>query len=139
MARSVSKRTTIKEILAARDAARQEIYDKARQLQHRAETIKDIGYTRRLNAQELDQLKKINAGMGSLYAAENDLMLMTVAALDRTDEVQRFINVVQAVNANLKATLQNVAEIAEQLNKLGTLFRNITAVVTALTKLLALL
>src|SRR5437016_4187050 len=102
MATAAEKKATVKEIIQARDDARQQIYDKASQLEARAEHIKDIGYNRPLNAQELAELKAINTAKGGLYAAENELMLVTVAALDRSDEVNRFLNTVTATNADLK-------------------------------------
>jgi hypothetical protein len=134
-----TKQVTIASILQARDEARHEIYDKAQQLEVRAEAIKDIGYDRPLNAQELADLKAINAAKGSLYAAENELVLMTVSALDKTDETKRFLNVANATNADLKSKLQDVADIAANIKKSGDLFQKFTAVIQGLTTLLPLL
>ena len=132
-----TKSATIREILKARDNARQEIYEKARQLEARAESIKDIGYDRPLNATELSELKKINAAKGSLYAAENELVLMTIAALDRTDEVKRFLNVVKATNADLKSKIENVQAVAANVKRLADLFKKLTVIIQGLTKLAA--
>jgi hypothetical protein len=134
---ATTKSETIREVLAARDEARLQIYDKASQLNNRAEVIKDIGYDRPLNAQELADLKKINAALGALYSAENDLMLITVTALDRSDETKRFVNVVTAANVDLKSKMENVARVAQQVKELGDMFSKITSVITSLTKLLA--
>lgn len=133
-----NKDETIQGILKARDDARQQIYDKARQLDAQAEALKDIGYDRPLTADEMDTLKKINAAKGSLYDAENELVLMTVAALDKSAEVTRFINVVTAANADLKSKLQDVNAIAEKIKNLDSLFQLMTTVVTTLTSLLPL-
>lgn len=133
------KDNTIKSILKLRDNARLEIYDKARQLDDELETLKDIGYSRPLNNAETALLKKINAAKGSLYSAENELVLMTVVALDKSAEVNRFINVVNATNKDLKSKLNDVVAIAEKIKKLDALLQKVTAVVTGLTKLLPLL
>ncbi len=134
-----NKNNTIKSILKLRDEARLEIYDKARQLDDQLETLKDIGYSRPLNNAETALLKKINAAKGSLYSAENELVLMTVVALDKSAEVTRFINVVNATNKDLKSKLNDVGAIAEKIKKLDALLQKVTAVVTGLTKLLPLL
>jgi hypothetical protein len=92
-----------------------------------------------LNNDEIKELKAINAAKGGLYAAENELMLMTVAALDRSDEVNRFLNTVNATNEDLTAKLKKVKAISENLQELGELFKKIAAVITGLTKLMAFL
>lgn len=134
-----SKATTIKSILRARDDARKEIYDKAQQLENRAEALKDIGYDRPLTSRELGDLQKINAAKGALYAAEEELVLMTVSALDKSAEVKRFLNVTEATNADLQAKLQNVNAIAQNIKRLGDLFQKLTLVIQGLTALLPLL
>lgn len=134
-----SKSATIKSILRARDDARKEIYDKAQQLENRAEALKDIGYDRPLTPRELGDLQKINAAKGALYAAEDELVLMTVSALDKSAEVTRFLNVAKATNADLQAKLQNVNAIAQNIKRLGDLFQKLSLVIQGLTAVLPLL
>lgn len=134
-----SKSATIKSILRARDDARKEIYDKAQQLENRAEALKDIGYDRPLTPGELGDLQKINAAKGALYAAEDELVLMTVSALDKSAEVTRFLNVAKATNADLQAKLQNVNAIAQNIKRLGDLFQKLSLVIQGLTAVLPLL
>lgn len=134
-----SKSATIKSILRARDDARKEIYDKAQQLENRAEALKDIGYDRPLTPGELGDLQKINAAKGALYAAEDELVLMTVSALDKSAEVTRFLNVAKATNADLQAKLQNVNAIAQNIKRLGDLFQKLSLVIQGLTAALPLL
>lgn len=134
-----SKSATIKSILRARDDARKEIYDKAQQLENRAEALKDIGYDRPLTPGELGDLQKINAAKGALYAAEDELVLMTVSALDKSAEVTRFLNVAKATNADLQAKLQNVNAIAQNIKRLGDLFQKLSLVIQGLTTVLPLL
>lgn len=134
-----SKSAAIKSILRARDDARKEIYDKAQQLENRAEALKDIGYDRPLTPRELGDLQKINAAKGALYAAEDELVLMTVSALDKSAEVTRFLNVAKATNADLQAKLQNVNAIAQNIKRLGDLFQKLSLVIQGLTAALPLL
>jgi hypothetical protein len=139
MATAAQKKATVKEILKARDDARQDLYNKASQLEARAEALKDIGYDRPLNPTELADLKRVNAAKGGLYAAENELMLITVAALDRSDEVTRFSNTVTAINKDLKGKLEDVNKVVETVKKINELIDKITQIINGLAKLAAML
>jgi chromosome segregation ATPase len=130
---------TIKEIIAARDKADAEIFEKEQALQKRREHIKDIAYERDLTAAEKKELKDINAAMGALADASGELGLMTVIALEKSAEVQRLSRVVESLNADLKSKMQDVASIAQNIQKLNNLFKAIGTVVSGLTKLAPLL
>lgn len=134
-----SAKKTIEEILAARDAARQEIYSKARQISDRAEAIKDRGYDRPLTAEEIGELGELTAAMGALRDAENELVMITVRALDESPEVTRLINVITGVNDSLSAKLKEIQSVAKTVKKIGDLIRAVEKVVQGLGKLAAMM
>lgn len=135
VATSDSTRPTVDEILAARDAAVTEIYAKAQELSDRAVVLQGIRGERPLTAAEEAELADIDRAQQALSDAERKVMRVAVAILDRSDEVKRLIGVVTGVNADLKARLKEVQNVAKNIKKVGDMLGAVEAVVQALTKL----
>jgi hypothetical protein len=133
-----SKTQTINQILASSKAAQQELYDKELQLKARREKIKDTGYDGPLTPAQIAELKAITASQGALAEMQTEISVMTVTSLNQSAEVTRLVNVVTAINEDLKGKLDQLNAISKTITGLGNLFKQLANVITGLGALAAL-
>ena len=131
-------RDTIKEILASRDQARDAIYKAERALDTQREKIKDNAYNRDLTTDEIDKIGKINATIGSLGAAEDELVIVTVQSLNQSREAKRLASVAAAMNKDLAKRKTEIQGVAKTIKQIGAVIKAIDAVVAGALKLATL-
>lgn len=137
MASAPNTDSAIRSVLSARDALLKNMNQAAAKLDGIRETIKDAAYGRALTPDEQSKIAEINAAMGSLLAAHRDLVLMTYISLGRSDEVTRLRNLVDGISNDLKTRTEKVSQVVKNLAEFAKIVNGVSAVLTNLGKLAA--
>jgi hypothetical protein len=77
--------------------------------------IKDKEWTQPLSQQDLSQISILRAADSSVLAALEELSYVTMAALDKSDELNRIRNAIDGVIKDLnkqKSTIEKIAKVA---------------------------
>jgi hypothetical protein len=102
----------------------QEIYDSAQkkiadlqtadlQINIDINTIKDKEWDGPLSASDRDRLVELRSTKASILAAIEELGFVTMAALDKTDELRRINNAIAGVVEDLKNTVARIVRIGQ--------------------------
>lgn len=130
---------TVDEILATRDTALNVIYVKKRGLRTAIEEMKDAAYDRPLTPQERRAITDYRELISALSEAVIELDLLTLRVLHESSEVKRMVNVLTAVNHDIRDKIASIKRVSQFIKSIGDVIGTIDNLITAMTKLSGLL
>src|SRR4030095_7036447 len=92
----------------------------------RVSEIKEKKRKGKASSDDLKRLADLKAAHTSVLKAVEDLAVVTMKALDQSDELARIISVIAGVVTNLKGTAQRIARIGEIAEKIGNLLGGVS-------------
>lgn len=104
---------TFQEIVDQARSARAKLVAIVESIEARIRKIEDKEFERPLTQEERDQLAQLRRDMDKPMAAVEELGLITMAALDNSDEVRRLANTIADVRNGLDGNREHLAGIAE--------------------------
>lgn len=131
-----STETTRQEILSAAKKARQDLVLASTALEEEQAEIASQAWGRRLTDDELDQLDRIRLDQAAISDTLRQLAFVTLAALDRTDELMRIKNAMETVNNDLERRRQGIEDLVGGAQKFAEILGKITEVATKADDLL---
>jgi hypothetical protein len=110
---------TSAEIVAEADAQIAALQTTERATNREINAIKDIEWDRPLTAEERKRVDDLRAMRAATLAAIEEISFITMAALDKADEVKRIRNAVAGVIADLKDKKKRIDRIGQIATKVG--------------------
>ena len=126
---------TAEAIIKSRDAAVKANAAIISHLQAQYEAINDKAYDHPLSQQDKDEMGRIVAAIGALTAWERQMILMSLRSLNETAEVKRLCHVVDAVNKDVEAKLQEVQRFVSGLKEVADILSKGDEILQSLLKL----
>lgn len=110
---------TSAEIVAEADAQIAALQTTERATNREINAIKDIEWDRPLTAEERKRVDDLRAMRAAALAAIEEISFVTMAALDKADEVRRIRNAVAGVIADLQDKKKRIDRIGQIATKVG--------------------
>lgn len=132
--------STIAEVLAKRDAALAELDAKARLMEDEKQAIqaRARAQKRNLTPEESANFVKLNEALDVFGDARVEIKLIAVDDAVQSQEAKDLADSLAKVNGEVKKKLDHVANISQQLKKVAEVLASIQSIVSALTRLAAL-
>jgi small-conductance mechanosensitive channel len=133
---SNERQQTINQIVAASRQADEDFAAQEDILEDRRLEIQDSAGDK-FTKEEEAELKKIADLIDVMQKKRQKLALANVQQLNSAAEVQGLIDTMNGINADLKASLDNVQKVAATLKKINAAIKNIDQIVGGLVRILA--
>ncbi len=110
---------TSAEIVAEADVQIEALQATERAVNQRINAIKDNEWDRPLTAEERKKIDDLRATRAATLSAIEEVSFITMAALDKADEVKRIRNAVAGVVADLQDKKKRIERIGQIATKIG--------------------
>jgi len=128
---------TISTISNAANAEYQRLQGLERDLTQEINTLLDVEWTRKLTAAEAKNVVELREAKAAVFSAMEELSYVTLAALDKSQEVVRIRNALERVRRDLDRELADVKGIGKIASKVPKILDGVEKVVTKLDSLSA--